>query len=586
MNIGVNAGSHLLAKGGGFKAVYWHVRALRELRPDEVTLYVRSAIHPLIMPYFQGIPIRWYRPGVESGYEFFLSIDHFGHPQPLAKRTLMHVFFPMYSAPPEGIEIYTNSQYTASHVKARWNRDAQHLYIPIEDDYHTSRKENIILHVSRFAEPNEWSDKAHNQFIQLMRMIRGDLPGWRLVLAGTVEQGQNRYLDGLMEMSAGYPIDFIVDPNEQEMRELYGRASLYWHATGISLPTVSSAQEHLGLSPLEASASGCVPLVYRSGGMPEVVLDHKTGLLFDDMRQLGQITIELTHNWHLWAAFSQYGTMWARAWQDFGAFKRRVQNMLDGQLIEPLPNTLPSLKYQQSDVTAIIPTFNNCAMLERCLESLHSTAPNMLVKVVNNGDVDMEHDLALEKKYPSVAFVYPGKNLGYGGAMKFASDFVQTPLIMALNDDVIANSKSWLEMLLLVLNDQSVGVVGPKLLSADGRLQHAGGLIDWNREDIGYHYLYMQLDCQAASEVRETDFITGAALLCRRELFHFDDELLDGLNYEDLDLCMDAKAKGYRVVYQPASCLRHLEGATKSRSPDTEEKVERNRELFRRKWQK
>ena len=84
---------------------------------------------------------------------------------------------------------------------------------------------------------------------------------------------------------------------------------------------------------------------------------------------------------------------------------------------------------------------------------------------------------------------------------------------------------------------------------------------------------------------QETDFVTGAAMLVRRELFHFDEVYANTLNMEDVDLCFTAKAKGLKVIYEPASCLVHHESASKKRNPDSEAKVAEARKIFRAKWQ-
>src|SRR3990172_6319216 len=245
MKIGIKAGSHLLNFGGGAKEVIWHTRAFIELG-HEVSIFVTSGIHPRLLPKFHGIPIRFYKPGCESSFEVFLTIDHFAIGLPLAtKVNIQKVMFPSFQAEiPDGLTLVANTRYTASHIKDRWNKDAQVCYLPIESYYRVGEKEPAILHISRFAEPNEFADKAHRQMIQVMRVLQHELPGWRLILAGAVEYGQNSYVDALIELSKGLPVEFMFDPSDEEVVGLYSKASIYWHATGISLPMIPSAQEH------------------------------------------------------------------------------------------------------------------------------------------------------------------------------------------------------------------------------------------------------------------------------------------------------------------------------------------------------
>ncbi|MDA0631375.1 MAG: glycosyltransferase, partial [Proteobacteria bacterium] len=64
---------------------------------------------------------------------------------------------------------------------------------------------------------------------------------------------------------------------------------------------------------------------------------------------------------------------------------------------------------------------------------------------------------------------------------------------------------------------------------------------------------------------RETDYVSGAALLIRRSLWQAlggFDETFAPAYYEDTDLCFRARAQGYKVLYQPASSVVHYEGVT------------------------
>jgi len=575
--------SQLYGLGGGYSAVFWHVVALRDIGWN-VTVATRNNVHPIILNnWISGVPIRQYYSGMERQYYASLNIDHFAWAKPEAELNLAHVFFPQIETPPpDGVRLYSNSNYTAEHINYKWNRQAETLYIPIKQGYRQSQKEKLILHVSRFSAPSTWADKGHRQMIQQLRMYANHFVpnGWKMIFAGSLDPNQEGYLNELYMQGIGLPIEFVHNPTDENLFELYSRAAIYWHATGVSLDTVPSAQEHLGLTPLEASASGCVPIVFRSGGMSEVVIDRKTGLLFDDIRELGKFTIDISQNWSMWAGFSQQGIRWAERWQDYPAFVDRVNAMMEGEPIPKLPAKSQGLPFTQEDVTIGIPTYNNADMLAQCLESLQKTVPQARIIVVNNGDSIDDVSAA----FPNVGFLNVGKNLGYAGAYKLLEGKIETPLFLMLNDDIVATHAQWLEVMLYEFNDSKVGVVGAKLVFPDGNLQHAGGVIDWNRDDIGYHYMYGMPDTVQANQKRVADFVTGACLLARTELFHISDYLLEGLNMEEADLCFEAKAKGYKVLYQPAAMLVHYEGQTKIRVAESEERVKLNRQRFREKW--
>jgi GT2 family glycosyltransferase len=116
-----------------------------------------------------------------------------------------------------------------------------------------------------------------------------------------------------------------------------------------------------------------------------------------------------------------------------------------------------------------------------------------------------------------------------------------------------------------------IGVVGVKLLHADGRIQHAGVVVGLNgfadhpfagsREHLSTIY--------GRSEwYRNYSAVTGACLMIRRELFEriggFDEQLV--LCGNDVDLCLRVRALGYQVLYTPFARLLHLENATRGAS--------------------
>jgi GT2 family glycosyltransferase len=141
-------------------------------------------------------------------------------------------------------------------------------------------------------------------------------------------------------------------------------------------------------------------------------------------------------------------------------------------------------------------------------------------------------------------------------------------LVALLNDDVLVEQPDWLDVLVGFLAEPEVGIVGPRLLYADGRLQHAGILLNgqplhifrgFPADDPGPFDL-LRVD-------REVSAVTAACLLTRRAVL---DEL-GGLSedfavaFNDVDLCLRARRAGYRVVWTAHATLYHFE--SQSRAP-------------------
>ncbi len=51
--------------------------------------------------------------------------------------------------------------------------------------------------------------------------------------------------------------------------------------------------EHFGITTGEAMSAGCVPVVINKGGQPEIVRDGVDGFVWNDSRELKEITLKL-----------------------------------------------------------------------------------------------------------------------------------------------------------------------------------------------------------------------------------------------------------------------------------------------------
>lgn len=126
-------------------------------------------------------------------------------------------------------------------------------------------------------------------------------------------------------------------------------------------------------------------------------------------------------------------------------------------------------------------------------------------------------------------------------------------------------TEGWLSSLVtLIQSDDSIGMVGSKLVYPDGRLQEAGGII-WSD---GSGWNYGRLDNPDKAEynyVKDVDYISGAAILLSAELWNriggFDERFAPAY-CEDSDLAFEVRKAGYRVVYQPLSKVIHFEGVS------------------------
>jgi GT2 family glycosyltransferase len=239
-------------------------------------------------------------------------------------------------------------------------------------------------------------------------------------------------------------------------------------------------------------------------------------------------------------------------------------------------------------VTVIIPSFGNFHHTLACLRSIdrHKGAIPFQVQVVD--DASGEATLPLFANLPGVNFRSNAINLGFVLNCNEAARSVSSDFIYLLNNDTEVTS-GWLDSLVDVMDRRDdVGIVGSKLLFPNGTLQEAGGIMwadasawNWGRSD--------QADRPCFNFVRETDYVSGASLLVRTKLWRalggFDQHYMPAY-CEDSDLAFRARARGWRVCYQPASVLIHYEGVSHGTDLESGGKAHQtiNQAKFRERW--
>lgn len=80
-----------------------------------------------------------------------------------------------------------------------------------------------------------------------------------------------------------------------ELKTLYAKAKIFWHAAGLGEDEHRAPElaEHFGITTVEAMAGGCVPVVIRKGGQPEIVEHGVSGFLWDTIEELHTYTQRL-----------------------------------------------------------------------------------------------------------------------------------------------------------------------------------------------------------------------------------------------------------------------------------------------------
>lgn len=217
------------------------------------------------------------------------------------------------------------------------------------------------------------------------------------------------------------------------------------------------------------------------------------------------------------------------------------------------------------DAAIIVVTFNHATYIAECLASLLALnpAPTELL-VVDNHSRDGTAAI-IQERFPQVRLIEAGANLGFAGGCNLGARATSAATIVLANPDLVVRS-DWLAGLCAPLARwPQVGIVGGKLLyRGSGRLQHAGGMLHMPL-GLGQHRGSGELDRGQYEAIETVEYVTGAALACRRSVW----DQLNGLDasfypayYEEVDLCMRARRQGLLVVYTPRAVATHVEGTS------------------------
>jgi len=220
-----------------------------------------------------------------------------------------------------------------------------------------------------------------------------------------------------------------------------------------------------------------------------------------------------------------------------------------------------------SSTYVVIVNWNGKEILKKCLTTFfaNTNSTSIQIIIVDNASIDGSVGM-VRQNFPQVQVIVNKENLGFSKANNRGIDIAleaNAKRVLLLNNDIEISDSNWLETLSEILNsDEKIGVVGCKLLFADGKIQHAGGCVGLRG---AYHIGEHEEDRGQYDKVVSVDYVTGAALLIKSEVIRkigLLDEGFTPLYCEDTDWCVRAQFYGYKVIYSPKPTLIHHCGSS------------------------
>jgi len=214
-------------------------------------------------------------------------------------------------------------------------------------------------------------------------------------------------------------------------------------------------------------------------------------------------------------------------------------------------------------VAIVVLAWNGKQLTLDCVDSLLAvTYANTSIIVVDNNSSDGTAGAVRERYGDRVTLVENDDNLGFAGGNNVGIRYALNDgadAVLLLNNDTIV-SPTLCDALVPDLLAPEVGIVGPKIYYAEpaDQIWFAGGEVFLAR-GTARHIGIRERDTGQFQTAREVDYITGCALLARREVFESIGFLDEGYlaYFEDTDFCMRARRAGFRIRYVPDGVVWH-----------------------------
>jgi hypothetical protein len=231
------------------------------------------------------------------------------------------------------------------------------------------------------------------------------------------------------------------------------------------------------------------------------------------------------------------------------------------------------------ELSIIVVSYGTRALTLACLESVERETRDLAheMLVVDNASPDGSA-AAIAARFSGIRLWAEKTNLGFAAACNLAAAAAQGKYLLFLNPDAEVKDRAIEHLVAFAKRRPEAGIWGGRTLYADGTLNpmscyrretlwslfcRASGLATLFRRSPLFH-AHTYAGWIRDSE-REVDIVTGGFLLIAREAWQrlggFAPEFF--MYGEDVDLCLRARALGYRPRFTPEATIVHHGGGAR-----------------------
>lgn len=237
----------------------------------------------------------------------------------------------------------------------------------------------------------------------------------------------------------------------------------------------------------------------------------------------------------------------------------------------------PAANGPTPDLAVVVVTYNSADTIVACLESVEASDPQCELVVVDNASVDGSAALVAER-FPGVGLIRNQLNVGFGRGCNQGWSATRAPFVLLLNPDTVLQAGASRALLDFARAQPRAALVGPRILNADGSLQHSCFRFPNLRMVVTGFFGLVALDSPANGRYLITEYdrphqvehLLGACLLARRaaaeQVGLFDESYY--MYFEETDWCYRLRQAGWENWYTPDATVTHLGAHSTSREPE------------------
>ena len=235
-------------------------------------------------------------------------------------------------------------------------------------------------------------------------------------------------------------------------------------------------------------------------------------------------------------------------------------------------------------LSIIIVSYNVKDYIKQCIRSIYRSGlseNSFEIIVIDNDSHDGTVD-DIKSYFDDIHIIENNVNEGFSKAVNKGIKIAKGNFICLINPDVIIKENTFSVLMDYLESNSNVGCVGPKIINADGSIQHSckrsfptplnaifrlfslDKIFPKSKIFGEYNLTYLDIN-----QIHKVDAISGAFMM-------FDRKIIDKVGIldesffmfgEDIDFCFRIKNQGYDIVYNPETEIMHYKGESVKSSP-------------------